>query len=85
MYEQLAQEGRNKAVEGLRKMLADSEPAVAVWTQMAATVEDAAGVVAFFAGDFEAAAGARGELLAQARALVALAGQLEEAADRAGV
>jgi len=47
MYEQLAQEGCGETLRGLRKMLADGEPAVAVWGQMASAVEAAAGVLAF--------------------------------------
>ena len=82
MYEQLGQQGCDEAVRGLRRALG-REPAAVTWSQMAAAVEDAAGVLAFLAGDFQAAAGARGELAAQANTLVALAGRLEEAADLA--
>ena len=82
MYERLAQEGCDEMVRDLRAALG-AEPAVLVWERMAAKLEGAAGVLAFLGGGFDAAAHLRDEMVGQARALVTLAGRLEEAADRA--
>ncbi len=81
LYEQLAERRFRQAAQMLEQALEDPERAERLLGEMAVALEDAAAAIAVIAARCEPLAHVREQMDAQASALVALAGRLEQAAD----
>jgi hypothetical protein len=79
--EQLASRRSGEAVRALEKAFAHPKRVAQALAEMAAALEEPAGVIAFLARDCGALAPAREQMAGEVAGLVMLAGRLDEAAD----